>query len=464
MNDFESRLRTSLTHSAQRAPAPSPLEGGTMKRIRARRTIQAVALGAVALLAIAGAATAIRLGDRDVRPPANHGENVGPYTHWLYALDANGLEYRNGLGGSRVLAVDPATGDVVRTFRGGYDPQMTLSPDGSRLFVISTRTPSGIDSYTTVIDAFDTKSGMRLSRTSLPELDGASKSRTLHKLPVFAPDFTTSLDGRRIYLGERTPRRGPVRASAYVGTYDTATEELLPNSVQIIDCDTGVFLPGGSADMLTVVCSRFNNHPTVPAKNFLYFLHIGDDGLDASPQRVDLPDFKEKLGSTTRFYENISWAAASADGNTVYAVTRDGHVYVVDATTRALVSEANLDVRDGFGVQQPAVLLGPDDKTMYVGIGYAGGNISAVRQVMAYDTTTWRLIAAGSIDPASFGIALGPGGGSLFAPTWEDPNSLVDNHSSLRIFDIDGGTIEQRGEISGVGATVTVLEVPRLGR
>jgi hypothetical protein len=462
MSDFETKLRGSLDRTAQRAPVPSPLEGGTMKRIRTRRGLKAAALGVAAVLAIAGVATAIRLSDRNTPPPANHSENVGPYTHWLYALDPNGLEYNNGLGDSRVLAIDPATDDIVRRFRGGYDPQMTLSPDGSRVYVISTITPAGIDSYTTVVDAFDTNSGERLSRTSLPELDGATKTRTLHKLPVFAQDFTSSLDGRRIYLGERTPRRGPVRAAPYVGTYDTATEELLPNSVKITDCDTRVFLPGSSPEKLTVVCSRFNNHPTLPAKNFVYFLDIGEDGLDAHPERLDLPDFKEEVGSTTRFYDNISWAVSSSDGSTVYAVTGDGHVFIVDAVTRTLVSEEDLDVMDGFAVQVPAVLLSPDGSTMYVGIGYGNGNIMAVRQVMAYDTTTWRRVAEGAIDPSSFGIALGPGGTSLFAPTWENPQSLVDGHSSLRIF--DARTLDEAGSIPGVGATVSILEVPRLGR
>ena len=450
MNDFETRLRASLDRTAQRAPVPSPIEGGTMKRIRMRRGMKAAALGVAAVLAITGVATAIRLGDRNTPPPANHGENVGPYTHWLYVLDPKNLDAH-----TQVLALDPATEEVVQTYPAGYDPQMALSPDGSRLYVTSSVAPKGINSFSSVIDVFDTSSGERLERASLPELNGTYAGRTLHKGPVFNPDFTTSLDGSRIYLGESTVRRGPVRATARVGTFDTSSNELLPNSVELRDCNTRILLPGPSPQSLTAACSATSNHVTVPRRNFLYFLTIDDDG-SATPHRLDLPDSDE----AGRFYDNLAWAASSLDGKTIYAVTGDGHVFVIDAARAQLVQEADLDVQPGFGVQMPKVLISADSATLYVGIGFATGSIVDARTIAAYDVRTWEEIGRVETDFDFFGLALGPDGTDLYAPTWRSPGD--EKTSVLQVF--DARTLEPTGTIGGVGQTPALVEVPRLGR
>jgi hypothetical protein len=453
MTDFEPRLREALQRKAGAAPKPTPFQGETMRRIRIRRGVQAAAFGMSLLLAVAGVATAVHLARTDSPPPAHRGEKVGPYTHWLYVLDPTNRGYRS----SAVLALDPESREVVRRFPAGYDPQMALSPDGSRVFVVSTLMPEGTNSYREVIDEFDTSAGERVSRTSLPELDGTNKSRTGHKVPVFNPDFTTSMDGSRIYIGEQTIRRGPVRARTFVGTFDTSANELLANSVEIPDCNTRVLLPGASPEQLTVACSATSEHATVPERNFLYFLTISDDGSATEPHRLDLPG----SNGADAFYENLAWAASSPDGETIYCVTRDGHVFVVDVATERVESEADLGIQAGFTVQMPKVLVSQEGGTMYVGTGF-GSSVVDATAVVAYDTRTWDQVASVDALHHYFGLALGPAGTGLYAPTLQFPHGQNKGGASLQVF--DGRTLRQLGSIRHVGDSPALVEVPRLGR
>jgi DNA-binding beta-propeller fold protein YncE len=409
--------------------------------------VKVATLGVAAVLAIGGVATAVRLGDRRTPPPAHHGENVGPYTHWLYVADSS-------YGHEKVLAVDTEAGTgVAQTFPAGAYPLMTSSPDGSRLYVMSDVEPAGVDSFGSVIDTWDARTGKRLTRTALPELDGTFKYRTGYKLPPFSSDFVASLDGSRIYLGERTLRRGSTRALPLIGTFDTSDNSLLANSVEIPDCWTHVLVPGTTADELTVVCSTTSAHATVPATNFVYFLRISDDGSAISSRRVDLP-------STEEGREELAWAAGSPDNETIYAVTVNGRVFTIDVAGQRLESQVDLDLWPNDTVQLGKVVLSPDAETLYLGTASAGGpSIVDANRIRAFATDGWSQLREAELD-WYWSLALGPDGTDLYAPTFGRSGRTTDAY--LQVY--DAATLERKASLTGIGISPNLVEVPRLGR
>src|SRR6266853_540177 len=71
-------------------------------------------------------------------PQAAGGEK--PRSGWLYVVDS-----KKGRAEAQILLVDPAKGLVVKTFRTDMEPDITLSPDGTRLYVASTYTDGSVN-------------------------------------------------------------------------------------------------------------------------------------------------------------------------------------------------------------------------------------------------------------------------------------------------------------------------------
>jgi DNA-binding beta-propeller fold protein YncE len=453
MNDFEPKVRAALSRAAQGAPSPAVFERSLARRARARFAVMAAA----AVVALASVVTgSVVLGGRLVSTPdpapASNDHEIGPWTSSLYVLDPHNLGEQSMV--YAVAETDEVDLDgqvtVTGSYPAGYDPQITLSPDGSRLFVVSSLMPSGVESYRNVIDTYDTRTEERIARATLPELDGVNVNRTLHKGPVLTPDFVASADGSRLYIGESTQRRGPVRARMLIGTFDTATNSLQANSFEITDCNIRVLLPGLEPNELTVVCSATTNHRTVPATNFVYFLEVADDGSLIDSRRLDLPPTGTGRG-------DIAWAQASADGTVIYAVTQDGHVFELDVAHQDVADQEDLGTWANETVQMQKVLLSPDGDTLYVGTtGSGSSSVVNANGIRAFDTTSWEPVGSVTTDDFYWTLALGPGGERLYAPTFGEPTW------SIQVFDAD--TLEQLRTIEDVGDTPALIEVPRLGR
>lgn len=416
-----------------------------MRRVRTRRSMQAIVAATAVVFVAAGVVYAARtVSDPPPKPPANEDVVPGPEGRGLYLLD-----WLNSGAPTQVVSIDAQTEKPLQLFASeGANPQMALAPDGSRLYVVSSLQPEGIDSYKNVIDTFDTTTGRRVTRAPLPELDGINKDRTISKLPPYTSDFVPSLDGSRIYLGESTIRRGPTPRKWLVGTFDTASNELLANSIELPDCMNRVFLPGAEPDVLTVVCSNLTANSAASTTNFVYFLRVADDGSAADVERVDLPD----VGAGPNL---VAGAASTFDGQTVYAVTRFAHVYVLDVGSRSLVDEADLRIPGQRTVQMGKVLLATSGRELYVGTG-GGSDLVEADGITSFVTGNWVPIGSSSeIKRPYWSLALGPGEDYIYAPTFGEP--------AWRIQKFDARTFQQRPGIRGAAQAPTIVQVPRLG-
>ena len=156
----------------------------------------------------------------------------------LYVLDAG-----NGRKKPQVLVVDPSNGKVIRTYRAGYQPDMTLSPDGKLLYISNfENAASGLENF---LDIYDTASGTLLNHINNPEA-------LQHKLPVYGSSMVMSPSGKRIYIEKYhwVPGR-PGPTGCYTSVFDTQSLQFLA-AISVSNC-AHALLPGNEEQTFYLV-------------------------------------------------------------------------------------------------------------------------------------------------------------------------------------------------------------------
>ncbi len=146
----------------------------------------------------------------------------------LYVLDTN-----NGAVNSQIILVDPSTGVVMRTYNTGYHPDMALSPDGTRLYVSSTR-DNAINKPRNVLETFDTVSGTVLSSVDNPD-------SFLSTVPAYGTSMAMSPSGKYIYMMKLHTTKETT--DEYVTAFDTQNERFLKDHVSLNTECNFVLLP-----------------------------------------------------------------------------------------------------------------------------------------------------------------------------------------------------------------------------
>lgn len=145
----------------------------------------------------------------------------------LYVLDAGNRRKK-----PQVLVVAPSNGKVIRTYRAGDQPDMTLSPDGKLLYISSSfeNAATGRESF---LDIYDTASGALLNHISNPEA-------LQHKVSVYGSSMVMSPDGNRIYVEKYhwVPER-PGPTGCYTSVFDTQSRRFVIN-ISVSDCGVTV--------------------------------------------------------------------------------------------------------------------------------------------------------------------------------------------------------------------------------
>lgn len=145
----------------------------------------------------------------------------------LYVLDAGNSQKK-----PQVLVVDPSNGKVIRTYRAGDQPDMTLSPGGKLLYISSSfeNAATGMESF---LDIYDTASGALLNHISNPEA-------LQRKVPVYGSSMVMSPDGKRIYIEKYhwVPER-PGHTGCYTSVFDTQSRQFLVD-ISVSDCGVAV--------------------------------------------------------------------------------------------------------------------------------------------------------------------------------------------------------------------------------
>ena len=151
-----------------------------------------------------------------------------PLPGWLYVLDPRS---ERGSAGSRVWLVDPDRSVTAGSVRAGRDADFALSPDGSRLYIVSGERESG------ELAVMDTATGdIRHIRFLNRELYNPHYQR----LPPFSAMALTG-DSRALWISGQG-LYSPERIETRLSVFDTRSESFQKESVNLGNCDTGDFV------------------------------------------------------------------------------------------------------------------------------------------------------------------------------------------------------------------------------
>lgn len=331
----------------------------------------------------------------------------------IYILDPND---QGTLG--RILVVDPDAGRVAFEIPTRFLPEATVSADGERLYVA--------DSYHTrvlrgetrdVATVYDARTGNVLVD------DTAVKGRLLYKgFPLGGhPFLVLSSDNRRLYVmkyGDPDPHKMRLQVLD-AATLQTLHEGDLPSCGRLMQATSDGWL-----------CIQGN------------VLLVDPYGKRAAETLVRLPK------------ADVAGAALANQGNTLYVLSPEGALTLIDLTTRTTRTSAALALPPGWRLTGD-MMLSSDGKRLYAGVDTGDDqNQYFTNAIAVYDTSSWERLATIKTHSWMLYFALSAAGDQLYAVSPSD--------QSLSIYDT--ATFKEMARVPNLGGTPTQVLVPSLRR
>jgi DNA-binding beta-propeller fold protein YncE len=178
----------------------------------------------------------------------------------LYVLDSNMMR-----ASSQILLIDPQSGNILRSFRANMAPDISVSNDGSRLYIASRLegTSNG------VLDVVDTATGRLIVSVDNPD----HWTSTLH---IYGSRMALSHDGKWLYVFKHRQEDD----AYYIDMFDTVNNRFLPGKVLLEGCVTGILTPNPDNLQLTVTCGGTKD---------IRHLDLNGDGSLASKVKISKP-------------------------------------------------------------------------------------------------------------------------------------------------------------------------------
>ncbi len=240
-----------------------------------------------------------------VAAPANPSNNWSePQSGWLYVLDP---EVEDGK--SVVWLVDPREG-VKGGLKAGDAPFFALSPDGSRLYVVSGHLgPTGTGVFSDELWVIDTASGILLQQVKL-------SNRLTYTLP--APGgIAVSRDGRYVYVAKSRSIRPGVDEET-IQTFDTIRGGFLPREAGLPDCGFPHIIPVSGAWQLVVQCGSSEAR----------LINLAADGSLKQSQSVEVPIGMSAVTTGRRVLKRpLAQIHPSADARKLGLIMNNGEIY-----------------------------------------------------------------------------------------------------------------------------------------
>lgn len=293
-----------------------------------------------------------------------------PQSGWLYVLDT-----RNQNGPGQILLVDPQKGAIEGFLPTGNSPQMALSPNGKRLYVVSGDAQRG------VLSVVDTTSGVVLSNAPIPH-------RSVYIVFPSYSGLAVSPNGRWVYtVNMRTITPGVDEHT--LATFDTESNSFLPQVADIPGCGVADLLPYYDQKLL-VYCARTND---------IRSLELTPRGGVAVESSVEAPLGANLAdgGSIPERRKRVA-AISLSKGNSILAIVRgDGTVFELDTSALETASspvkpEPRLMKDDiSLWVQDRSSPRSPDGSHLYLGISRVRHE-SMGTLIEIYNTTSWQQV------------------------------------------------------------------------
>lgn len=175
---------------------------------------------------------------------------TAPQPGWLYMLDPNNLQDEG-----QILLVDPTNGAVNGAIRTGHAPDMAVTSDGSKLFVVS------LQGDHQVLSVVDTKTGQQLSSITVP-------GRVAYTASPPWSGMVVSRGDRQLHIS-RTLKDVPGQSEYGIATYDISAGRLLVESASLPNCRFAQLSAGAEDGVVQAAC---------PNLRTVYRVRIGANG------------------------------------------------------------------------------------------------------------------------------------------------------------------------------------------
>lgn len=228
--------------------------------------------------------------------------NFAAASEYLYVLDS-----ANDAVKSQILALDLASGEVVRSFQADYKADFAVAPDGNHLYVASSALDESARRWTESLDVFDTRSGRLVAKVQNPDL-------LRYTTPYYPSAMQISSSGRWVFV---LKNRQEVGVDHYhMAIFDTAKEVFLPTKVELPGCRSAVFVPVDETPTVDAACV-----------DSVDVLRISVDPTGAAPVKFrDVTQVSNPLREVVRGQARQGFSSLitdAASGNVIYAIGRD---------------------------------------------------------------------------------------------------------------------------------------------
>jgi len=423
MNDIEQELQSLLKRRSQALRVRGLLTPRTLRRVR---LLQAGTMASVAGM-VAGLITIGVVGMNTVFPGSTdvagvEGRSVP--SERIYVYDAFGEERAT----PRILALETAGGQ--RTFSEAYDVPggtgMAPSPDGLLLYIVRVTGADG--SFEGVLETLDTATGRVVHSASFTHPFSTSSGSSIS--PSVSPE------GRWVYV----LRVSPDGRDYSLLTYDSIEGSFAPRVLGLNGCRPVGLLPSPTERRIHILCNQSHEVWTVD------FLTSGEP---QAVQRLALPNVEDStedsFGNNERL-GGVSSGALSLDGDFVYAVTSNGHVFTIDAASNELVGQRRIPMSSDEVVADVEV----GRENLYAGLGgLNSGDVSISRRLLQVELGSSNSTTVKEIGQLS---------DFVFGPGAEELTGLDGENRRLVVIDAESGALTST--VEGVGSHPAFLRVP----
>jgi len=366
-----------------------------------------------------------------------------PDSGWLYVVDS-----KRNAAESAVLVVDPEKGRVAASLSAGFQPDIAVSPDGSRLYLSYSEKENPSEGKLQVID---TSTG-----TVLKELPNKNRGQRTHY--TYPPNLALSRDGAWLYLFKMVERMEG--ATYHLEVFDTRLNVFLPDQKDFPDCLSAIMVPSMEADGVFVVCSGTRD---------VHFVSVDRQSktLRSSSNIIDVGNtLHEGSGRIIPHHEEAHYVGTgflNPGGKTFTVITTDGLFLKGDAISGRTIDHGTLDRAthsasieagpaistgwmDDRWVRYQVPVLSPDGKRIYIGLGTAkllqhGSQL--LDKIVVLDASDLDRINNLNPHRTFWSLVISSKGNRLY---------VVDSdHATISLLDVDNG--RELGTVSGVGTT-----------
>ena len=358
---------------------------------------------------------------------------VGSTPSLLYVVDTGDGWFDH----SQILQFDTGQGKILKTFSAGEDPDIALSPDGSRLYVTAYMRDSDTSALENHLSVYDTASGKLLARIDNPD---AIK----HTMLAYATALAMSPSGRWLYM---TKFHGNPDKSYYwyLTAFDTVQNQFLPVQAKL-PCRS-VTLVAMRQDLSVILVCRdspfvfdvnLGNYTTpmkrVPVRQSPPMGPVA--GASRNGVTAILPPQSQESWGAVFLQPGIDKIALVSDS--------DGSVFSLDKTMGTSIRVGQEPSLKSGGLNKG--LVSPNEDAVYFQTASkppSGSNQSLSRrnQILRVDPRTMALKGTLTISKPFFSMALSKDGHTIFTV----------NPDAATIGVVDASTLTEIKQIPGVG-------------